>query len=157
HDSNVQASFLRAECAAAASKGDHERAGLLGLGADSAAANVTRAAERRQQLEPVHEARTAWEQLTEATLRLAQAGDAELHRRGVLAEDDKLKSAEPEGIRYPGPTEEQQAEDAQEPPARAEAERRRMAALGLVKDHEADPDVSAQLAEAAEHARQQRE
>jgi AAA domain/TrwC relaxase len=155
HDSKVQESFLRMESEAAASKGDQERAGLLRLGADSASANVARAAERQQQLEPIHEARTAWERITEPTLRLAQASDAELHRRGILGEDDKLKSAEPEGIRYPEPSAEQKAKDERQPPTRAETEHRQMAALGLTKDGDADPDVHAQLAEAAEHAREQ--
>ena len=153
HDSHVQANFLRMEAEAAAAKADQERAGLLRQAADSASANVTRAAGRQRQLEPIHEARTAWEQFTQQTLREAKASDEELHRRGVLAEDDKLKSAEPEGIRYPERPDD--PSKAGQQPTRAEAERHQMAALGLSRDRDADEDVSRQLREAAEHARQQ--
>jgi hypothetical protein len=155
HDSKVQAAFYRQEAEAAAARGDHERAGLLQITSESAAANVTRATRKQQELSPIHEARTAWERLTEPTLRLAQASDEELHRRGVLGDEDKLKSAEPEAIRYPEPTAEHQEEDDRQPPTRAQHEREQMAALGLDRERPADPDVSRQLAEAAEHARMQ--
>jgi len=154
HDSMVQASFLRAEAEAATARGDHARAALLRTTAESATANVGRAAARQRELEPIQETRAAWEQVTEPTLRLAQASDDELHRRGVLADDDRLKSAEPEGIKYPEPTEDERVKDEQQEPARAEREHRRMAALGLTRDGEAGPDVSAQLARAAEQARE---
>ena len=155
HDSKVQAAFYRQEAEAAAARGDHERADLLQITSESAAANVTRATRKQQELSPIHEARTAWERLTEPTLRLAQASDEELHRRGVLGDEDKLKSAEPEAIRYPEPTAEHHEEDDRQPPTRAQQEREQMAALGLDRERPADPDVSRQLAEAAEHARMQ--
>lgn len=154
HDSRVQASFLHAEAEAATADSDHDRAALLRAGAESASANVGRAAARQRELEPIHETRAAWEQVTEPTLRLAQASDDELHRRGVLADDDRLKSAEPEGIKYPEPPGDARVEDKQQEPTRAEREHRQMAALGLTRDGEADPDVSAQLARAAEQARE---
>ena len=90
HDSKVQAAFYRQEAEAAAAKGDHVRAGLLQTTSESAAANVARATGKQRELGPIHETRTAWERLTEPTLRLAQASDEELHRRGVLGDEDKL-------------------------------------------------------------------
>jgi AAA domain/TrwC relaxase len=157
HDSKVQAAFHRHEAEAAQRKGDHETARLQHSVADSALANVTRASGMQRELEPVHEARTAWEALTRDTLRAAEASDEELHRRGFLAADDKLMSAEPDGIRYPEPDEDQAAKDVKEPPTRKEREQRQLAALGLGKDGQADEDVSRQLAEAREHARKQQE
>lgn len=151
----MQENFHRQEAEAAGRKGDLDRARLQRDVADSALANVTRASERQRQLEPIHETRNAWERIAEPTLRLAQASDAELHRRGILGEDDKLKSAEPEGIGYPEPSDEQKAKDERQPPIRAETEHRQMAALGLTKDGDGDPYVSAQLAEAAAYVRQQ--
>ena len=139
HDARVQASFHRQEAEAAERKGDQERAGLQHAVAESALALRARAATEASRLEEVHAARTAWEALTRDTLRMAEASDAELHRRGILGDEDKLKSAEPEGIRYPRPTGEQQAKDESQPPTRAEQEHRQMAALGLIKDGAADP------------------
>jgi len=42
--------------------------------------------------------------MTEPTRRLARAADIELKRRSVLGPDDVLKSAEPEGFKYPAQT-----------------------------------------------------
>ena len=39
--------------------------------------------------------------MTEPTRRLARAADLELKRRGILAPDDHLQSAEPAGFTYP--------------------------------------------------------
>ncbi len=155
HNSRIDESRHRHEAEAAAAKGDQERAErhrqtaaeYLKLGAFST--------KMEADLSKAHETRQAWERLTGDTRRLAQASDVELHRRGLLSPDDKLKSAEPERIKYPEPSDEQKAQDEKQAPTRTETEERQSRALGLTPGGAADPDVHAQLAEAADRAREQ--
>ena len=109
----------------------------------------------REKFEQAQETRSAWERITEPTLRLAQASDAELRRRGALGPDDKLKTAEPEGIKYPEPGDEQKAQDEKQPPTRAEAEERQRRALGLTRDHDGEPELSGQVDEIVTYNRKQ--
>lgn len=155
HNSRVEESRHRFEAEAADKKGDQDRASLHRQMAGSFLGLGTRSAEMREKFERAQETRSAWERMTEPTLRLAQASDAELHRRGVLSSDDKLKSAEPEGIKYPEPSDEQKEQDEKQPPTRAEAEERRRRALGLTRDHDGEPWLSGQVEEIAAYNREQ--
>ena len=155
HNARIDESVHRNESEAAEKAGDLEKAELHRQMAGWFWSLQGIAGIETSRLESIHETRQAWERLTEDTRRLAQASDVELHRRGVLGPDDKLRSAEPERIRYPEPSDEQKARDEKQPPTRTETEERQSKALGLVPYGQQDPDVSAQLAAAAEHAREQ--
>ena len=155
HNSRIDESMHRHEAEAAGKDGDQDKAEMHRQVAGSFAALQRLAGTETSRLERIHETRQAWEKLTEDTRRLAQASDVELHRRGILGPDDKLRSAEPERIKYPEPSAEDKAKDDKQPPTRTETEERQSRALGLTRDGQPDPDVRAQLAAAAEQAREQ--
>ena len=155
HNSRVEESRHRFEAEAADKKGDQDRADLHRQMAGSFLSLGARSADMREKFEQAQETRSAWERITEPTLRLAQASDAELHRRGVLGADDKLKSAEPAGIKYPEPSDEQTAQDEKQQPTRAETEERQRRALGLTRDHGGEPELAGQVAEIVAYNREQ--
>ncbi len=99
--SKVEATRHTYEAAAAARRGSHEQAALHEHAARSWTALGQRAALVREKLAEAHDTRCQWEAMTEPTRRLARAADIELKRRGVLGPDDALRSAEPEGFKYP--------------------------------------------------------
>ena len=116
HNSRIDESMHRHEAEAAGKDGDQDKAEMHRQVAGSFAALQRLAGTETSRLERIHETRQAWEKLTEDTRRLAQASDVELHRRGILGPDDKLRSAEPERIKYPEPSAEDKAKDDKQPP-----------------------------------------
>lgn len=101
HRSRVDALRHDYEAAAAARRGDEEKAVQH---RQTAAAYKSLGGLARQMADKFGEAqdtRRQWEAMTEPTRRLAVASDIELHRRGALESGDKLKSAEPQGFVYP--------------------------------------------------------
>jgi conjugative relaxase-like TrwC/TraI family protein len=99
--SKVETTRHTYEAAAAARRGKHDQAKLQEAAARSWTALGQRAALIREMLAEAHDTRCQWEVMTEPTRRMARAADIELKRRGVLGADENLKSAEPEGFRYP--------------------------------------------------------
>jgi hypothetical protein len=77
-------------------------AGAAGGLASSWTALGKRAAQVREILTEAHDTRGQWEVMTGPTRRMARAADVELKRRGVFGHEDTLRSAEPEGFKYPG-------------------------------------------------------
>jgi hypothetical protein len=92
------------EAGAAARRGEHDQAKLHNDAARSWTALGQRAALVRDMLGAAHDTRCQWEVMTEPTRRMARAADIELKRRGALGPDEHLKSAEPEGFKYPDGT-----------------------------------------------------
>jgi hypothetical protein len=89
------------EAAAAAQRNKQDQAKLHEDAARSWTALGQRAALVRKMLAEAHDTRCQWEVMTEPTRRMARAADIELKRRGALGPDEQLKSAEPEGFKYP--------------------------------------------------------
>ena len=105
--------------------------------------------------------------MTEPTRRLARAADIELKRRGVLAPDDHLKSAEPEGFKYEQPqntadvwvqprldgTADLPRNTEPEPLAPADREQRALEVLGLTLGYN-QPELPQQITDIADYNRQ---
>ena len=146
--------------AAATRHGNHDQAALHQKASTSWTALGDRARQVKEKLSAAHDTRREWEAMTEPTRRLARASDLELKRRGVLAHDDNLKSAEPEGFIYP---ERAQASDVRVqarldgtvelPRTPAEREERALEVLGLTLDYD-QPELPSQISEIAEYNRQ---
>jgi hypothetical protein len=98
--SRIEATRHTHEAAAATRQGNVGTATLHHKAARSWTALGTRATAVREKLAAAHDTRCEWEVITEPTRRLVRASDIELKRRGVLASDDQLRSAEPEGFVY---------------------------------------------------------
>ena len=75
--------------------------GAAGGLASSWTALGKRAVQVREILTEAHDTRGQWEVMTEPTRRMARAADVEHKRRGVFGHEDTLRSAEPEGFKYP--------------------------------------------------------
>ncbi len=135
------------EAAAAARHGNHDQATLHQKASASWTALGERARQVKEKLAAAHDTRCEWEVMTEPTRRLARASDLELKRRGVLAHDEALKSAEPEGFVYP----ELPSKPAE--PTPAEREERALQVLGLTLDYD-QPELPSQISEIAEYNRQ---
>jgi conjugative relaxase-like TrwC/TraI family protein len=99
--SKVEATRHTYEATAAARRGEHDQSKLHEGAARSWAALGQRAALARDMLAEAHDTRCQWEVMTEPTRRTARAAEIELKRRGVLGTEEHLKSAEPEGFKYP--------------------------------------------------------
>jgi conjugative relaxase-like TrwC/TraI family protein len=163
--SRIEATRHAYEAGAAARHGSADQASLHEHAARSWTALGQRATMVREKLAQAHDTRREWEALTEPTRRLARAADIELKRRGVLAPDDHLRSAEPEGFKYPG--REHTAEvwvqprldgsvdlpREPEPLAPAEREERALNVLGLTPGCE-QPELPLQVTEITEYNRQ---
>jgi conjugative relaxase-like TrwC/TraI family protein len=100
--SKVEATRHACQAAAAARRGEHDQATLHQHAASSWTVLGKRAVQVREILAEAHDTRCQWEAMTEPTRRMARAADVELKRRGVLGHEDTLRSAEPEGFKYPG-------------------------------------------------------
>lgn len=161
--SNTEASRHAYEAAAEARHGQTSQAALHEHAAKSWTALGRRAALVREKLAEAHDTRCQWEAMTEPTRRLARAADIELKRRSVLGPDDVLKSAEPEGFKYPDQDKTAQAwvqprldgtidlpRREPEPLAIAEREERALEALGLTLGYD-QPELPLQVLEIAEY------
>lgn len=163
--SRIEATRHSYEAAAAARHGHAQQAALHEHAARSWTALGQRAAQVRDKLAEAHDTRSQWEAMTEPPRRFARAADLELKRRGVLAPDDHLKSAEPEGFTYPrddktADTWVQPRLDGSfdlprdpEPLAPDKREERALQVLGLTLDHE-QPELPLQVTEIADYNRQ---
>jgi hypothetical protein len=154
------------EAAAASRRGEQNRARLHQDAARSWTALGQRAALVREKLSQAHDTRCQWEAMTEPTRRLARAADIELKRRRVLGPDDHLKSAEPDGFKYPDRDKaaevwvqprldgsvELPREPEPEPLGPAEREARALEVLGLTPGYE-QPELPLQVREVAEYNR----
>ncbi len=153
------------EAAAASRRGEQSQARLHEDAARSWTALGRRAALVREKLAEAHDTRCQWEAMTEPTRRVARAADIELKRRGVLGRDDLLKSAEPEGFKYPdrdkaGEVWVQPRLDGSvelprepEPLGPAERETRALEVLGLTLGCD-QPELPLQVREVADYNRQ---
>jgi hypothetical protein len=162
--SRIDATRHSYEAAAAGRRGERDQERLHKHAAGSWTALGTRATKVREMLAQAHDTRSQWEVMTEPTRRLARAADVELKRRGVLGPDDQLRSAEPEGFKYPErhntaeawvqPTLDGSVELPREPePATpAEREQRALEVLGLTPRY-AQPELPLQVAAIAEYNR----
>jgi hypothetical protein len=162
--SKVEATRHTYEAAAAARRGQQDRASLHEHAASSWTVLGHRATEVRELLAEAHDTRCQWEVLTEPTRRVARAADIELKRRGVLGPDDVLRSAEPEGFKYP---ERDKTADVwvqphldgtaelprEEPLTPAGRERQALEVLGLSFGHD-QPELPLQVTEVADYNRQ---
>ena len=142
HDARIDRNKHEQEASAAARDGDLETAELHSKAAGSFVAWGALATDLRGKLEPAQETREAWEKLTENTRRLAEASDTELHRRGTLKPEEKLRSAEPEGFQYPDQPD--RADGKQH--TRAEMEEHQRQALGLTHGSERISQQADQIA-----------
>jgi len=162
--SKVEAARHAYEAAAAARHGNAEMAALRKKAADSWVALGQRATLVRDKLAEAHDTRCQWEAMTEPTRRLARAADIELKRRGVLARDDHLLSAEPEGFVYPGREQGREVwvqprldgsielPNEPEPLSSVEREAQALEVLGLTPDYD-QPELPDQVSQVAEYNR----
>jgi conjugative relaxase-like TrwC/TraI family protein len=163
--SKVEATRHAYGAAAAARHGSEKQADLHQHAARSWTALGGRAALVREKLAEAHDTRCQWEAMTEPTRRLARAADIELKRRSVLGPDDVLKSAEPEGFKYPARDKAAETwvqprldgsidlpRDQPEPLPAAEREERALQALGLTIGYD-QPELPLQVSEIAEYNR----
>jgi conjugative relaxase-like TrwC/TraI family protein len=163
--SKVEATRHSHEAAVAGKRGHHDRAVLHAEAARSWSALGNRAALVRERLAEAHDTRCQWEVMSEPTRRLARAADVELKRRGVLGRDDVLKSAEPEGFRYPDRAKtaevlvQPRLDGTAELPRKAEPldpagrDERALQVLGLIPGSD-QPELALQVTEVAEYNRQ---
>jgi hypothetical protein len=165
--SRVEATRHAHESAAAARRGNAKQAALHDHAARSWTALGHRATQVREKLAEAHDTRCQWEAMTEPTRRLARAADIELNRRRVLGPDDQLRSAEPEGFKYPGRGHTAEVwvqprldgsidlprEPDTEPLTTAEREQRALEVLGLTPGYH-QPELPNQVTEIAEYNRQ---
>jgi conjugative relaxase-like TrwC/TraI family protein len=162
--SKVEATRHSFEATAAGRRAEHEQAKLHEQAAISWTALGQRATLVREKLAETHDTRCQWEVMTEPTRRLARAADIELKRRGVLDPSDHLRSAEPEGFRYPERDDTAEvwiqsrldgtAELPREPEpfSLAEREQRALEVLGLTLGHD-QPELRLQVTEIAQYNR----
>jgi hypothetical protein len=152
------------EAGASAKRGTPDTAALHESAARSWTALGHRATAVREKLAAAHDTRCEWEVMTEPTRRLARASGIELKRRGVLARDDQLRSAEPEGFIYQHDINEEvwvqprldgtvELPRQPEPLTPAEREERAARVLGLTLDYD-QPELPMQISEIAEYNRQ---
>jgi hypothetical protein len=160
--SQIEATRHAYEAAAATERSKSDTAALHESAARSWTALGTRATAVREKLAVAHDTRSEWEVMTEPTRRLARASDIELKRRGVLARDDNLQSAEPEGFSYLPDTKDVWVQPRldgsvelphqHEPLTQAEREARARTVLGLTLDYD-QPELPLQVSEIAEYNR----
>ena len=164
--SRVEATRHAFEARAAARQGDQDKAASHQRAAKSWQAVGARCATVQERFAAAQDTHREWEVMTEPTRRLGRASDAEARRRGIIAPEDKLRSAEPEGFIYPeqpanprevwvqerldGGHEPPQAADP-DPETDAEREQRRLEALGLTPGQQ---ELPAQIDEIREYNRQ---
>ena len=127
----------------------------------------------REELTPAHDTRRQWEVMTEPARRMARAADLEMKRRGLIAADEPLKSAEPGGFVYPdpsappreqvwvqdtleGPCQLPEHADRQDPVSEAQRESRGLEMLGLDLAHIQD-ELPVQVTEVAAYNRERQE
>lgn len=162
--SKVEATRHSHEAATAGRRGENGQAKLHEHAASSWTALGGRAARVREVLAEAHDIRCQWQVMTEPTRRLGRAADIELKRRGVLGPDDQLKSAEPDGFKYPEhgrsavwvqPRLDGTVELPRDmvPLAPAEREQRALEILGLTPGYH-QPELPLQVSEIAEYNRQ---
>jgi hypothetical protein len=165
--SRVETTRHTCEATAATRRGDAKRAALHEHAARSWTALGHRAALVRERLAESHDTRRQWEAMTEPTRRLGRAADIELKRRGVLSRDDHLKSAEPEGFKYPDRDKAAEVwvqprldgsvelpyEPEPEPLGLADREARALEVLGLTLGY-GQPELPLQVREVADYNRQ---
>jgi conjugative relaxase-like TrwC/TraI family protein len=165
--SKVEATRHGYEAAAAARRDQHRQRALHEDAARSWTALGQRATLLRETLTEADDTRSQWEAMTEPTRRLARAADIELKRRSVLAPDDHLKSAEPEGFKYEQPeitadvwiqprldgTVDLPRRPEPQPFTPAEREQQALEILGLAFGHE-QPELPRQVTEIADYNRQ---
>jgi hypothetical protein len=153
------------EAATAARHGDHDQAALHHKAAQSWEALGARARQVREKLAAAHDTRCEWDVMTEPARRLARASDLELKRRGVIAHDDHLKSAQSEGFTYP--EQEDPASVGVQPrldgtmelprkpndPSPVTPDEQTLHVLGLTLDYD-QPELPPQISEIADYNRQ---
>ena len=164
--SRVEATRHAFEARAAARQGDQDKAASQQRAAKSWQAVGARCATVQERFTAAQDTHREWEVMTEPTRRLGRAADAEARRRGIIAPEDKLRSAEPEGFIYPeqpaSPRDvwvQERLDGGREPPQAAEPdpetdaerEQRRLEALGLTPGQQ---ELPAQIDEIREYNRQ---
>jgi AAA domain len=163
--SKIEATRHTYEAAVSARRSQHHQATLHEKAASSWNTLQQQAGLVRGELAHAHDTRCQWEAMTEPTRRLARAADIELKRRGVVSHDDVLKSAEPEGFKYPEPDKPaalwvQQRLDGTveiprepEPLTPAEREDRALHVLGLIPGRDQQQELPLQVSEITEYNR----